>query len=341
MPSERSQEISSTFKDIQEKQKKLKELQIAEHLDRIKKDEVLNREIYALVDNYEENKIDKAKDLAHSIYNKFRHKPIQFESDPEQEFNDFIASGAPKKLAGWFKLNVSILGGSMVMLGAKTKVGKSSASLNVAAWNNENNIKTLILTNEMTPMECRVRLFTNHVYRKSNKSTSLDFHYTYEALRSPKTDTEKIFREDYLEFEKNLRENVLIYDASSYKDDDYAMAMDHSYNYFGTYPEWTIIDYVQFMDVSGNSLREGMIKACNMIVRQAKEMNTVVLAVSQMNDDGKYAESSIWERTAKVNIVLEQDPEAIGMIKFTIKNGRFVGNGYSDLDFEKVSGAIG
>ena len=333
-------EIDDSQKRIAKEQKRLDALKKSRDIERIKTDESLQQAIQAIEEIYESGDYSAVNDLAIKIYKKTKLKQVSFESDPDKEFEDFLAHGEPRKLPDWFELNrIEILGGSMVMIGALPKRGKTSTAINITAWNNLHDIKTLYLSNEMRPIEVRVRLFQNHIYR--TKNASLAFMDVYRKLRDPVDKYDEAMLVSYKRFSDELNKNVVILNANMYTADDYCLAMENSINYFGIHPQFTILDYVQRIKGNEKTLRDTMINASRATTSTAQEIGTVLIALSQMNKDGGYKESGVWEEDATINIVLEVDPEAPGLLGIKIKSSRFTADDRSNVDFSKVSGAIG
>lgn len=173
-------------------------------------------------------------------------------------------------------------GGDMVVLAANTSVGKSSFAMNVAEHVLLHQHKPVgVFTLEMTAMQLVMRFLCSHArvnLRNVREGFLTEADFPKLTSAAGKISNAAIYFDDSSDLSiYQLRANAR------------KMKQAHDIQLF-------IVDYLQLLNASGGSRRienrqQEVADISNGIKQMAKELNVPVLALSQLNDEGKLRES--------------------------------------------------
>ncbi len=329
-------ELSKVKKDFEENRRDLFEA-------RCEEDEALRMQVSKLSevhDKYPFNIVEFNKVLRNiqTRTNYDKYEEINFESTDRRDFKRLLKSGKARRFPDSFKLG-KLIPGKLCMIGALPKTGKTSFACSMTHWNELQEYRTLFLSIEMEPLEIWLKLFMIEVYREHKKS--IDFEMLYDIFTDPNHIKHEITVKKYNQYRDSIKYTEVL-DAGAFTVDDIEHAIDHSMKIFGQYPDFVMVDYVQLISVPQfKDFRQKMLHAAAELAGKAKRTGCSIIALSQLNKDGNYKESGSFEENSALNIVLEQDEEAPGMLIINVKSSRFTGAPKSNVDFDRRSGAMG
>lgn len=239
--------------------------------------------------------------------------------------------------------------GAPVVVSSASGVGKSTTARNIIAHNILNKIPTVYVTNEDTKAEAVIGLFT--IYTKINTGRSFSFMevetWNYLAARGNKDAQEKA-RLLY-EFARRIDKFVYIVEAEYWSMSRIIYAAESSENHFGQPCTCVILDYVQRVDPepgsAKNEIRLQMIEASRRWANYVKSKQKVGILISQLNDDGKTAESKQFEKDAGQWIVIERKYDEStdtfsDEVNIRFRKGRRTGTGRVTCHIDAQSGAF-
>lgn len=241
--------------------------------------------------------------------------------------------------------------GAPVVVSSASGVGKSTTARNIIVHNIMNKIPTVYVTNEDTKAEAVIGLFT--IYAKIHLGISLSFmeveRWNYEAARPNASAKAKENAQRLYLFAKQMQKHVCIIEAEYWSMSRIIFGAENAENYFGRPAECVILDYAQRIDPEPASrnkdIRLQMIEASRMWANYVKSKQKVGILISQLNDDGKTAESRQFEKDAGQWVVIERKYDDATdtfsddvVIRF--KKGRRTGTGRVVCHIDGSSGAF-
>lgn len=241
--------------------------------------------------------------------------------------------------------------GAPVVISSASGVGKSTTARNIIVHNILNKIPTVYVTNEDTKAEAVIGLFT--IYAKLHLGLSLSFmeveRWNHESLKPGASDKAKESARQLYIFAKQIQKYVCIIEAEYWSMSRIIFGAENAENYFGRPADCVILDYAQRIDPEPASknkdIRLQMIEASRMWANYVKSKQKVGILISQLNDDGKTAESRQFEKDAGQWVVIERKyddstdtfSEEV-VIRF--KKGRRTGTGRVVCHIDGSSGAF-
>lgn len=207
--------------------------------------------------------------------------------------------------------NLIMRRGVPIIVGAGSGVGKSTFARNIAAHNALKKIQTVIMSNEETKAEVLIGLFT--IISKLRTGITYEFseveNWLYQNRKNATMHKQEC--EVYYRFAEWVEKYVWIVECEYWPISKIIYGIEDSENHFGQYPECVIIDYIQRVEPEHNArtvtMREQNVQSSRMITNYAKTRKPVMLLVSQLNDAGRTAESTQFEKDATQKITIERD----------------------------------
>lgn len=241
--------------------------------------------------------------------------------------------------------------GAPVVVSSASGVGKSTTARNIIVHNIMNKIPTVYVTNEDTKAEAVIGLFT--IYAKLHLGRSLSFmeveRWNHEAAKPNASDAAKENARQLYLFAKQIQKHVCIIEAEYWSMSRIIYGAENAENYFGRPADCVILDYAQRIDPEPASrnkdIRLQMIEASRMWANYVKSKQKVGILISQLNDDGKTAESRQFEKDAGQWVVIErkydEDSDTFSSeVKIRFKKGRRTGTGRVVCHIDGPSGAF-
>lgn len=236
-----------------------------------------------------------------------------------------------------------------IVISSASGVGKSTTARNIIVNNFLNKIPTVYVTNEDTMAESLIGLFTILVRIHSGKT--YDFQQVESWLHSEANGANKYVDElrTFRRFTNTLKKYVQIIEAEYWSMSRIIFAAEMAENYFGEPAKCVILDYVQRIDPEPanrhKDVRLQMAEASRMWANFVKTKKLVGILISQLNDDGKTAESRQFEKDAGQWLVIERerdkDTEELSPVTtIRVKKGRRTGTGKMVCHFDGLSGAF-
>jgi len=247
--------------------------------------------------------------------------------------------------------NAFFRAGAPVVISSASGVGKSTTARNIIVHNIINKIPTVYVTNEDTKAEAVIGLFT--IYAKIHLGRSLSFmeveRWNYEAARPGASVAAQENARLLYVFAKQMQKHVLIIEAEYWSMSRIIYGAENAENHFGKPAECVILDYAQRIDPEPASrnkdIRLQMIEASRMWANYVKAKQKVGILISQLNDDGKTAESRQFEKDAGQWVVIEREYDSNNdtfsdQVKIRFKKGRRTGTGRVTCHIDGQSGAF-
>lgn len=240
-------------------------------------------------------------------------------------------------------------GGAPIVVSSESGVGKSTTALNICVNNILNKTTTVYITNEDSMAEALIKMFTIHT--KLNRGITYSFQEVEKWLHLTAKGAPK-YREQaqaVYEFAKIVKKYVVITEAEYWSMSRVIFAAERAENEFGEPPRCVIVDYAQRIEpehsARGKDIRLQMIDNSRMWANYVKTKKIVGILISQLNDEGKTAESRQFERDAGQWIVIERkrdkDTEELSkIVEIKIKKGRRTGTGKMVCSIDGASGAL-
>jgi hypothetical protein len=205
------------------------------------------------------------------------------------------------------------------------------------------------VTNEDTKAEAVIGLFT--IYTKIITGKSYSFleveNWNYQAAKGNKESQEKA--RILYEFARRMDKFVYIVEAEYWSMSRIIYAAETSENHFAQPAQCVILDYVQRIDPEpasrGKDIRLQMIEGSRMWANYVKSKQKVGILISQLNDDGKTAESRQFEKDAGQWIVIERKYDETtdsfsSEVSIRFRKGRRTGTGRVTCHIDGQSGAF-
>lgn len=236
-----------------------------------------------------------------------------------------------------------------IVISSASGVGKSTTARNVIVHNFINKIPTVYVTNEDTMAEAIIGLFM--IFTRIFHGRTLSFSEVESWLQSEANGSEAHAGDCRAVrlFADKIKKYVQIVEAEYWSMSRIIFAAEMAENYFGEPAKCVILDYVQRIDPEpGNrhkDTRLQMADASRMWANFVKTKKCVGILISQLNDDGKTAESRQFEKDAGQWIVIERErdkdtEELSSVTTIRVKKGRRTGTGKMVCHFDGLSGAF-
>lgn len=239
--------------------------------------------------------------------------------------------------------------GAPIVISSQSGVGKSTTARNIIAHNIINKIPTVYVTNEDMKAEAIIGLFT--IYTKIQTGKSYSFmevegwnHNSFRGNVKAKEGASHLHR-----FAALIEKYVDIVEAEYWSMSQILYGVDESENRLGVSPQCVILDYVQRVDPEPSSrnrdIRLQMIEASRMWANYVKAKKKVGIIISQMNENGKTAESSQFEKDAGQWLVIERKYDEStdsfsDEVNIRFRKGRRTGTGRVVCQIDPGSGAF-
>lgn len=239
--------------------------------------------------------------------------------------------------------------GAPIVISSASGVGKSTTARNIIAHNILKKIPTVYVTNEDMKAEAIIGLFT--IYTKINIGRSLSFAeveaWNHNGIRG--NTVAKGEAAALHSFAQLIEKRVDIIEAEYWSMSQILYGIEESENRLGVPAKCVILDYVQRVDPEPSSrnrdIRLQMIEASRMWANYVKAKKKVGIIISQMNDNGKTAESSQFEKDAGQWIVIERKYDDTtdtfsDEVNIRFRKGRRTGTGRATCHIDGKSGAF-
>lgn len=239
--------------------------------------------------------------------------------------------------------------GAPIVISSASGVGKSTTARNIIAHNIMKKIPTVYVTNEDMKAEAIIGLFT--IYTKLHLGRSISFAeaeaWNHNAVRGnaiAKGEAETLHK-----FAQLIEKRVDIIEAEYWSMSQILYGIEEAENRLGVPAKCVILDYVQRVDPEPTSrnrdIRLQMIEASRMWANYVKAKKKVGIIISQMNDNGKTAESSQFEKDAGQWIVIERKYDETtdtfsDEVNIRFRKGRRTGTGRVVCYIDAKSGAF-
>lgn len=236
-----------------------------------------------------------------------------------------------------------------IVISAKSGVGKSTLARNIIVNNYLNKIHTVYITNEDSMAEAIIGMYT--IYIKLSTGRSVKFQEVEEWLSETERGNQK-YKElagNVYRFADQIKKYIRIVEAENLAMSSILLEIERTENLFGDPVKCALLDYIQLVEPEHRDnikeLRHQMIAKSRMWKNYAKTRNIVPIIISQLNDDGRTAESTQFEKDAGQWLVIErerdQDTEELSpTVTIRIKKGRRTGTGKMVCHFDGISGAF-
>jgi len=239
--------------------------------------------------------------------------------------------------------------GAPIVISSASGVGKSTTARNIIVHNILQKIPTVYVTNEDTKAEAIMGLYTIYVrvYLGQSFSFAETETWNHNALRGKNP-----ARSDGINlhnFARQIEKYVDIVEAEYWSMSQIIYGIEESENRLGVQAKCAILDYVQRIDPEPTSrnrdIRLQMIEGSRMWANYVKSKQKVGILISQLNDDGKTAESRQFEKDAGQWIVIERKYDDTtdtfsDEVTIRFKKGRRTGTGRAVCFIDPKSGAF-
>ena len=217
--------------------------------------------------------------------------------------------------------NLPVYPGDIVLISAKTGVGKTTVALNI--------IMELFKREEESQSDGDFKPVRKALFFTYEIPTPLLIKsFAANAFNKPKDDVDE---EDINKFIDKYGNNLGIHESTKFEDVLSLVWLFH--------PDVFVIDYDQLVPTKGKFESEE--RRLAFIVRSLKDVaiatKSVCILLSQVNEDGKARYSREKEHAASLYIYLEKDENA-DIIKYSIKKNRYgrTNSGQLQVNWEKV-----
>lgn len=236
-----------------------------------------------------------------------------------------------------------------IVISARSGVGKSTLARNIAVNNYLNKIPTVYITNEDSMSEALIGMYT--IYIKLNTGQTIKFQDVELWMNETEKGNPKYkeLASNVYRFAEQIKKFIRIVEAESLSMSSILLEIERTENQFGEPVKCALLDYIQLVEPehkdSVKELRHQMIAKSRMWKNYAKGRNIVPIIISQLNDDGRTAESTQFEKDAGQWIVIEREldkdtEELSPSVTIRIKKGRRTGTGKMVCHFDGPSGAF-
>lgn len=239
--------------------------------------------------------------------------------------------------------------GAPIVVSSSSGVGKSTTARNIIVHNVINKIPTVLVTNEDARAETLIGLYTIYVrLMAGHKFTFNDVEKW--IIQNHKN--QKAFESEvrmFMSFIRNISKYVHIIEAEYWSWSRILFGIEDSENVLGRAPDCVIVDYVQRIDPEPESrnkdIRLQMIEGSRMMANYIKAKKLVGILISQLNDDGKTAESRQFEKDAGQWLVIERKYDETTdtfskEVTIRFKKGRRTGTGRATCFVDPTNGAF-
>jgi len=239
--------------------------------------------------------------------------------------------------------------GAPVVISSASGVGKSTTARNIIAHNIMNKIPTVYVTNEDMKAEAIIGLFT--IYTRIMTGRSISFmeaeawnHNAHRGKQADMTEAKAL-----QSFASLIEKRVDIIEAEYWSMSQILYGIDDAENRLGVPAQCMILDYVQRVDPEPGSrqkdIRLQMIEASRMWANYVKSKKKVGIIISQMNDNGKTAESTQFEKDAGQWLVIQRQYDETtdtfsDEVNIRFRKGRRTGTGRARCFVDPRSGAF-
>lgn len=236
-----------------------------------------------------------------------------------------------------------------IVVSAMSGVGKSTAARNIAVNNFMNKIPTVYVTNEDTMGEAIIGMFT--IYTMLNTGQSFGFQEVEEWLHDTErggTKWKDRARAVYT-FAGVVKKYVSVIEAEYWSMSSILLGIEREENKFGEPVQCALLDYMQLTEPEARDtmkeLRHQMIAKSRMWKNFSKTRNMACIGISQLNDDGRTAESTQFEKDAGQWIIIDRErdketEELSPTVTIRVKKGRRTGTGKMVCAIDGKSGAF-
>lgn len=236
-----------------------------------------------------------------------------------------------------------------IVISSASGVGKSTTARNIIVHNLLEKIPTVYVTNEDTMAEAIIGLFT--IYARVYNGRTLAFSEVESWLQAEARGS-KAFETECRAlrgFADKIKKWVQIVEAEYWSMSRIIFAAEMAENYFGEPAKCVILDYVQRIDPEPTNrhkdVRLQMADASRAWANFVKTKKICGILISQLNDDGKTAESRQFEKDAGQWIVIERErdkttEELSPVVNIRVKKGRRTGTGKMVCHLDGLSGAF-
>jgi len=236
-----------------------------------------------------------------------------------------------------------------IVISAQSGVGKSTLARNIAVNNLMLKIPTVYITNEDTMGEAIIGMFT--IYTMLNTGRSFAFQEVEEWLHDTErggTKHKDNARAVYA-FANAMKKYVSIIEAEYWSMSSVILGIEREENKFGEPVRCALFDYIQLAEPEAKDtmkeIRHQMIAKSRMWKNFCKTRDMAGVLISQLNDDGRTAESTQFEKDAGQWLIIERErdkntEELSNTVTIRVKKGRRTGTGKMVCAIDGKSGAF-
>lgn len=239
--------------------------------------------------------------------------------------------------------------GAPIVVSSASGVGKSTTARNIIVHNIIKKIPTVLVTNEDTKAETLIGLYA--IYVRLMTGEEYGFNDIEGWLIQNANDQSKCQSQvkNFLSFINGIGKHLHIIEAEYWSWSRVLFGIEDSENVLGKSPDCVIVDYVQRIDPEPESrnkdVRLQMIEGSRMMANYIKTKKIVGILISQLNDDGKTAESRQFEKDAGQWLVIERKYDDTtdtfsNEVTIRFKKGRRTGTGRAVCFVDPTNGAF-
>jgi hypothetical protein len=239
--------------------------------------------------------------------------------------------------------------GVPIVVSAKSGVGKSTLARCIALNNWFQKIHTVYATNEDSMAEAIIGMFT--AFMRLQNGASYEFEQVEDWMHSAKQGGTKYKDQAKMVyvFAESLKKYVRIVEIEDYSMSSTLLEIERTENVFGVPVKCAIIDYIQQMDPEhvsrAHEIRLQNIEKSRMWKNYLRGKSLAGIAVSQLNDDGRTAESTQFEKDAGQWLIIERErdkdtDELSSDALIRVVKGRRTGTGRMACHFDGAAGVF-
>jgi len=235
------------------------------------------------------------------------------------------------------------------VISSKSGVGKSTSVRNIAVNNLMLKIPTVYVTLEDTMAEAIIGMFTIYTYLNTGVSYSFQevekwVHETEKGNTKYKAEARAVYT-----FASQIKKYISIIEAEYSSMSSIIIDIEREENKFGQRVECAILDYIQLVEPEPRDTlkdtRNQMIAKSKMWKNFCKSRDMAGIIISQLNDDGRTAESTQFEKDAGQWFIIEREQdkdteELSNTVTIRVKKGRRTGTGKMVCAIDGKSGAF-
>jgi replicative DNA helicase len=273
-------------------------------------------------------------------------KYIGDELDPVQRIKQTSKDLPPVLLPATMGKAINVYRGKAVIIGAASGAGKSTYMVNLVYHRAIEGDTSVIFSLEMTAPELWAKLF--QVHAKVRYKTDTSFGQIMKAAREYQNGDERA--KVFFDFVHQFKDRIKIYEMQNMSIDHISSIYEYNRDKLGKMPDWVFIDYFQLIEPAEHlkryTIREQQIYNARVLANKAKATTSVWAVVSQLNDDGRTAESRELEKAAGLIIVLNRDKDKdsgdyIPEVTINVTKNRFGPTSKFTTVFDGHTGVIG